>query len=322
MTAPIVLLVFAGVAATLGSGLLLGSSWPARSPRMGILAWQAVSFSVVTAVVLAGGALVLPAVPFSANLAELISACSMALRAQYATPAGAALSVTGAVLGLGVLTRAGYCLTAGLFSATRQRRRQLDALALVARRHPGCGALVVENAAAAAYCLPGRRQQVVVTTGALAALENDQLAAVLAHERAHLRGRHDLVLAAAGALHRAFPRVPVFREAHRELPRLVEMLADDVAARGNDRLTIATALVRLAEASAPVAALGAGGSTAVARVHRMVTPAHPLSSARTVLLALGAAALLATPVVVVTAPAVLAATADLCPIDFPAAGLY
>jgi Zn-dependent protease with chaperone function len=318
VTAPITLAVFALLAAILGPRLLARSRWPDRSPRVGIIAWQALSFSVLTAVVLAGAALALPAVPFTADIAELISACTMALRAQYATPGGAALSATGAVLAVTVLARAGYCLTAGLLTASWERRRQVDALSLIAHRDERCDALVVHDSAAAAYCLPGRRRQIVLTTGALAALDDDQLAAVLAHERAHLRGRHDLVLAAAAALQRAFPRATTFRDAHRELTSLVEMLADDVAARRNDRVTIATALVRLAEASAPVAALGAGGSTSLARVRRLAAPAHPLGTGRSLLTAVAAATLLATPVAVATAPAVLVAAADLCPSNFPA----
>ena len=317
MTAPITLVVFAVLVGTLAPRLLARSSWPDRCPRLGVAAWQAVSLSVVTAVVLAGAALALPALSFSADLAELLSACAMALRAQYATPGGAALSITGAVLAVTVVARAGYCLIAGLISGARERRRQVDGVNLIARRHEGCDALVVDDAAAAAYCLPGRRQQVVLTTGALTALNSDQLSAVLAHERAHLRGRHDLVLATSAALQRAFPQVPALRDAHRELTRLVEMLADDVAARRNDRLTIATALVRLAEVSAPVAALGAGGSTSLTRVRRLVAPAHPLGTTRSVIAALATAALLLTPVAVVAAPTVIAATADLCPIDFP-----
>lgn len=318
MTAPIMLLSFAAFAGIVAPRLLAGSPWFGRSPRLGVLAWQALSCSVVVAVILIGAALALPEVPFRADLAEMLSACAAALRAQYATPGGAAVSATGAVLGVTVLARGGYCLVTSLLSAARERRRQSDALALVARGHDGSEALVVDHPAAAAYCLRGRRPQIVLTSGAVAALDDDELAAVLAHERAHLRGRHDLVLAVSGALHRAFPWVPVFRVAHRELTRLVEMVADDVAARRNDRLTVAAALVRLAEASAPAAALGAGGTTSLARVRRLVAPAHPLGTARSVLAAFAIAALVATPVAVVVAPAVVAASADLCPVDLSA----
>src|SRR5690606_10980018 len=57
-----------------------------------------------------------------------------------------------------------------------------------------------------AFCLPGIRSRVVLTEGVLDRLTPQQLAAVIAHERAHLRARHDLVLEAFIALHAAFPR--------------------------------------------------------------------------------------------------------------------
>lgn len=317
MTAPITLAVFAVLAATLGPRLLCRAGWPDRSPAVGILAWQALSGSIVLAAVLVGATLALPAVPFTSDLAELLSACATAIQDHYATPGGAMLSVTGAVLAVAMIGRAGYCLAAGLITAGRERRRQLQVLSVTARRHRGCAALVLDHPTPAAYCLPGRCREIVLTSGAVAALGDDQLAAVLAHEQAHLRGRHHLVLAAAAALQRSFPFVGAFGDAHDALSRLVEMLADDAAARHNNRLTVATALVRLAEAAAPTAALGAGGSTALARVHRLVAPAHPLGAARSVLAALAAASLLATPFAVAAAPAVLAATSALCPIDIP-----
>lgn len=317
MTAPIILALFAVLVATLGPRLLRSTDWPERSPRMGIIAWQATTASIVLAVVLIGVSLALPTLPVTGGVAELIEACTLALRAQYSTPAGAALSVAGVILSLAVLTRVGYCLAAGLATAGRDRRRQLQALALVARRHERCQALILDHPTAVAYCLPGPRQEIVLTTAALAALDDDQVAAVLAHERAHLSERHYLVLAAAGALDRAFPWVPAFRDARNELAGLVEMLADDAAAVGSDRLTVATALVRLSAGSAPAAALGAGGRSALARVRRLVAPARPLGAPRSVLVALAAAAILTGPVAVVAAPAVVAATADFCPINFP-----
>ena len=318
MTAPITLAAFAVVVATLGPWLLRRSTWPNRSPRLGILAWHALSLSIVVSVVLAGVALAVPQVPLSADLAALLSACAAAVQAQYATPGGAALSVTGGVLAVTVVARVAYCLVAGLVTSRWQRRRQLQALTSALRGHQGsCDALVVDNSTVAAYCLPGHRKAIVVTTAAVAALDDDQLAAVLAHERAHLSGRHDLLLAVSDALHGAFPRVRAFRDAHLATAGLVEMLADDIAARRNDRLAIATALVRLAEASAPAAALGAGGSTSLARVRRLIAPARPLGSAGAALTVLVAAALLAVPVAVVAAPAAMAAATDLCPIGFP-----
>lgn len=318
MIAPVVLIVFAVLTATLGPRVLIRSSWPTRSPRLGIALWQALSVSVLSAVVLAGAAVAFSAVPWNADLAELLSACVTVLKAQYATPGGAALSATGALLVLLLVARTSFCVGAAMVGLRRTRRRQLESLTLVARRHHVGGVLVVEHDEPAAYCFPGRGGKVVLTTGALAALDQEQLHAVLAHERAHLRGRHDLVMAAAAGLLRAFPRVALFRVALEELGRLVEMLADDAAARRNPRLTIATAVVRLAEASAPAAALGAGGSTALARVRRLVAPAQPLGALRALLGGVAIGALLLTPAAVVTAPAFAAATSELCPIEFTA----
>jgi len=91
----------------------------------------------------------------------------------------------------------------------------------------------------------------VISSAALEALTPDQLAAVMAHERAHLRGHHHLVLAGARSLQRAFPRVPLFAAAPTELAALVEMVADDRAGRGGLGTDVATALLALAGMGAP-----------------------------------------------------------------------
>ena len=56
-----------------------------------------------------------------------------------------------------------------------------------------------------AYCLPGVRSRVVVSEGTLNTLADNEIAAILTHERAHLRARHDLVLEMFTAVHAAFP---------------------------------------------------------------------------------------------------------------------
>lgn len=319
MTASLVLLAYATAMATAGSWILARSGWPSRSPRWGILAWQVLTASVMASVVLAAAAVSVPRIPLTTDLAELLRACGAALRAQYATPGGAAASVAGAALALALLGRVGYCLARCLASAARARSRQRQALSLVAHRDDARGALVIEHPAALAYCLPGRHQAVVVTSGALEALDDEQLSAVLAHEHAHLRGRHHLVLAAAAAAERAFPGVPVFRQARLQMTRLVEMLADDVATRQSDRLTLATALVELADVSAPEATLGAGGDAAIVRVRRLAAPANPLGAPTAALLAVLTVVVLAAPALILAAPALAAVGADYCPLAWGSA---
>ena len=82
-----------------------------------------------------------------------------------------------------------------------------------------------------AYCLPGVRSRVVVSEGTLTTLSNSEISAILSHERAHLRARHDLVLEMFTAVHAAFPRFVRSGNALDAVRLLIEMLADDAAVR-------------------------------------------------------------------------------------------
>jgi beta-lactamase regulating signal transducer with metallopeptidase domain len=157
----------------------------------------------------------------------------------------------------------------------------------------------------------------VVTRGAIGALDEQQLAAVLAHERAHLADRHDLVLVVATALRRAFGIVPLFRWAEIEICQLVEMRADDAALGSVGRRTLAGALVALAGARHPAGSLGVGGPLAVIRVRRLAAPGRSLGALRSVATVAGCLAALALPVAVAVVPAVTAAAMDYCPVVFP-----
>ena len=135
--------------------------------------------------------------------------------------------------GLVLLASLCWVLVAASFAALQARQRQRTLLTLLAHGDPKVpGALVVDYPDAAAYCLPGLRSQIVVSVGTLELLGHRELAAVLAHERAHLRERHDLVLLPFTALRRAFPRSGTCSDACQSVSLLVEMLADDRALRG------------------------------------------------------------------------------------------
>ncbi len=114
-----------------------------------------------------------------------------------------------------------------------------------------------------AYCLPGVRSRVVLSEGTLSALTDTELVAILSHERAHLRARHDLVLEAFVAVHTAFPRFVRSGSALNAVRLLVELLADDAAVRTAGPAPLARALVACASARTPTGALAAGGPTTV-----------------------------------------------------------
>ncbi|WP_395107647.1 M56 family metallopeptidase [Actinomadura sp. SCN-SB] len=316
MTAAISLLAYAAALGLGGPRLLRGRGWAERSPRLGILIWQAASASVLGAIVLAGLALVVPIANAPHGLADLLAACQMMLQAHYGSgpqpiAAYAGILVSGGV----VLWTFGHLVFASL-TAARQRRRHREALRILARHRRDLGALVIDHAQPMAYCLPGRHRCVVVSSGALDRLNTEQLAAVLAHEHAHLHGRHDLALNISRALSRAFPAVPLFEAARDEITRLIELLADDMAARHHNRTTLAAALVTVATGQAPAAAMGAGGATALLRVRRLLAPHTPLSRVAQFTGGFGVALLLTLPITLAANPAIIAILERHCHLHF------
>lgn len=309
-----ILLGYAAMAATIGAAALRRSRWPQLSPGLGVLAWQALSASVLLAALMAGAALMLPEVELTTDIARFLHACALALREQYSTPAGALLGTTGAGMVAVVAGRLSWYTAHELLVTRDSRERRWSTLEVVARRDEELGVLVLDHAVPCAYCLPGRRREIVLTSGALDVLDTEELSAVLAHEQAHLRGRHHLALAAARSVHRAFPAVPLFRWAVRDIAELLEMLADDAASRRSDRMVVAAALVRLAEGLAPEGALGATDVGALTRVHRLTTSAPPLGRLHGTAVVLLSSLLVLLPLLVAAAPAIAQVQAEHCPV--------
>ncbi|MGH3226955.1 MAG: M56 family metallopeptidase, partial [Streptosporangiaceae bacterium] len=222
---------------------------------------------------------------------------------------GVPAAVAGMLLAIAVVVRASWHLARGLSRARHDHRAHAAFLAAAGRPDQALGAVIIDADAPAAYCLPRGRHRLVITTSALSRLSPGQLRAVLAHERAHLRGHHHLMLAAAAALARAFPAMPLLARASAELAVLAEMTADDHAARRHSAADLAAALVTLAGASSRSTALAAGGPAAIARIQRLLAPPpQPGLPARTARLAAGAAAFLI-PAAIASLPLVITACA-------------
>jgi Zn-dependent protease with chaperone function len=312
MIAAVALLGYAALLLTAGTRVLSRSRWPDSVPRLAIGAWFALSGSAVASVLAGGVALTVPTVRVSADLAELLASCVMALRAQYAHPGGAALTGTGAVLALAVLARVTWCTARALARAAGARRRHRLRLALIGRPDLRLGAVIVRHHEPAAYCLPGRGGRIVVTTGAVGALDEGQLSAVLAHERAHLRGRHHLIVTLAGALNAAFPRVPAFRIAREQVARLAELCADDSASAAGSRLTVAGALLNLG-AGAPAVGLAATGTADTARVRRLIDGTARISRTRLAAVGSTVVAVVLVPMLLLAGPAASVKGMNYCP---------
>ena len=308
MTAAVVLLAYAGCVGTLGARLLSRARWTARAPLLGALIYLAAGWSALAAIGLAGLTLAVHATALGGGLSLLIGACVRRLRALYATPGGAAWAEAGLILAGAVLARTALTALGQLRTAGQQALRHAHTARLAGHLEPALGAVVVEHPQPAAYCVAGRYPTVIVTTGAVAALDSGQLDAVLAHERAHLAGRHHALKAAARIGRQVLPFLPLLRDAEAQVARLVELHADDTAARIADPKELATALVVLATPTqdTPAPGLAAAATDVVQRVHRLLRPTEPLSRLRRHLLRATAAILALAPVLVASTPAVAA----------------
>ena len=306
MTVAAVLVGYAACVGTLGSRMLGRARWPDRAPLLAILTYLAAGWSVVAALGLAGLTLAVHATALGGGLSHLIGACVLRLRATYGTPGGATVAGLGLALAGAVAARTALTAMTHLRAAGRQALRHAQTARLVGHPEPALGAVLVEHAQPHAYCVAGRHPTVILTTGAVQALDPGQLDAVLAHERAHLAGHHHRLLALARIGRLVLPFLPLMRDADEQVARLVELHADDAAAQARDPRLLATALVVLATAASPAPALAAAATDSVQRIHRLLVPAEPLGRARRQLLRTIAAALALTPIVLALAPAVLA----------------
>ncbi|MEV6700968.1 M56 family metallopeptidase [Streptomyces sp. NPDC051453] len=120
--------------------------------------------------------------------------------------------------------------------------------------------LVVPGADVDAFALPayrGRRSRVVVTSGMVRALKAGECEVLLAHERAHLAGRHHLLSAVVDLATVIHPGLRGLRQA---LAFHLERWADEEAAAVvGDRRTVAAAIARAALAGASHGRTRAGG---------------------------------------------------------------
>jgi Zn-dependent protease with chaperone function len=251
------------------------------SARLGLAAWLTAMASVLASAGAAVALLVGAAIAGWPRLAEAVCrsvagrACTPVVyrSAVFEVPLGfaaAAATLTAAVLAC----RYGRALR----RAGQRTRAHADAARITGRRLPlagdGAGATVVLDATQpAAYCVPGRPAAIVLTSGALAVLNSAQLGAVLAHERAHLAGRHPLLISLSRGLAASFPGVPVFTRGPAEVARLAELCADDAAARRTGRPALVAALLAMGTGDAvPAPALAVTSGAVTARVHRLLDP--------------------------------------------------
>lgn len=280
---------------------LRGMSWTSRTPRLAVATWLAGTVSVVSMAVLTGALLVVPLHAIGDIVVLLVQWCGWTEHAFPVLPPWTAPRLVGlGLVGLGLLrlVQVGVAVTRARWADQARHRHDVR---LLGRFHPRLGIYVLDHTRRGAFCLPGKGGTVVVTRGALRVLQPAELDAVIAHERAHLTGRHHLILTAAAVLARAFPTVPLFAVGHEELRRLVELAADDSAARRSTPRVVAQAVLRLAAPPSPL--LGMANTAVHQRVIRLMADRPPPSRSTVLGRVLLVGLLLALPLLVTTIPA-------------------
>jgi Zn-dependent protease with chaperone function len=284
--------------------LLARARWPARDPVVALLCWQAVGLAGGLSMV--GALLVHGLAPWGPSLPEALWAVLRGRPAEDVVRGdhwvALTLAVVLAVELLGVLA-------VSEVRTARARRRHRELLELIARPSAQPGATVLEHPAPVAFCIPGGRPLLVLSSGMVDELDDDQLAAVVAHERAHLRERHHLYLLPFVAWEAALPLLPAPVRAHAAVRTLVEMRADDVALASLDgaspRRTLAEAIVAVAGGggAVPGGALAVTGGAVGPRVRRLLEPPRPLPAAARWAALTSAALLLLLPTALLLLPA-------------------
>ena len=295
MRAALLVFGYALAVAWLAPPLLARLTARGISARLGLVAWLTAMASAVASAIAALQFLVQAAITGWPNLAEAVcrsvtgSACAPTVYKSAAFEVALGVAALLGTLTAGVLT---WRYGRSVQRARRRTRAHAELARITGRSLPGGlgglagavggagSAMVLDAEQPVAYCVPGRPAAIVLSSGALAVLDPPQLTAVLAHEQAHLAGRHHLLTGLTRALSACFPAVPLFTRGAEEVARLAEMRADDAAVRGSGRRTLIAALLAMGTGTAvpaatlgmPAAALGAATSAVASRVQRLLDP--------------------------------------------------
>jgi len=269
MITALALFGYAAAAAGCAPALLAPLTSRGVSARLGLAAWLAAMASAGASAAFGAYLVIATAVanwaPFTAALCRSVAgdACTpQVYRSELYEGGVTALAVVVVLAAAAALWRYGRRVQ----RAQRQTRAHAETALLAGRaladqvpaghaQGRRAGTVVLDDPRPAAYCVAGRPAAIVVTSGALALLGGPQLAAVLAHERAHLAGRHHLLATVTRGLTAAFPGVPLFARGAAEIARLSEMAADDAAVRVEGCPALVTALLAIAT-GAPVPGSG------------------------------------------------------------------
>lgn len=237
MIAVLALIAFAVGTAFAAPQVLTRGRWQMQHPRLALFAWHAALGSGLIAIV-----------------ASVILSVTIAVNAHGASSDGEA--IVGTVLGWGSLAIVGAAIAViaasseTILDASRDNHGSILALARGSvELEPGVKVTRCETRELIACAIPGPDKVILISTRLEQELTAAQLLAVVEHERTHLRQRHHLVMRLAEINAACLPRLVAAQRLRRSTALLVELIADDEAARRRGAANLANALLRLGTAS-------------------------------------------------------------------------
>lgn len=257
-------------------------------PSAVLSCWWSVVLGVFGAVVVALVFLALPDRAGASPLGRLADVCVSALGHARNPRLEEALALGTAAVLCVLLGRAFYLGARASLQRRRHVRGHLDLLGQFG--WSDAQVLWVPHDTPLAFSIAGRRPVIVATSALDAELPAESVRAVLAHERAHLAGRHHFQIALADALSAAMPWVPLFARAPDAVRRLVEFAADTTAARlhGNDAVVVALGV--MGHQAGPPGGLAMSGDDLDARLLRLQRPLRSVSRRRATVVHMSSAA--------------------------------
>lgn len=135
------------------------------------------------------------------------------------------------------------------------------------------GSMIITDSSVMLAAVGVRQPQILVTSGALVAMDDEELFAGIAHERGHIEHRHGLLIPVAYGLAALGRLVPGAGRTREELEFHSERQADEFALRGHAPLCLASAICKAATGSQklPVPAFALGGGWLERRVATVIS---------------------------------------------------
>lgn len=295
MTSTVYLLLYGAMVTWLAPAPL---SWLTRrgtNPRLGVAAWVTAMAGVLVAWVAAVVVVAVSLVRGGPD-SSVVVLCLELLGVPEREAMLGAFAATG-LLAVGVLISAVVTVGVGrtVLGLRAHSAEHADAARIIGTPTDADGVFVVAGERPAAYCVVGRLDTIVVTTAAVLALDGPELDAVLAHEGAHIAGRHHHLLMVLRALAASLAHLPLFTRGAAAVAELLEMCADDTAARRHGPRPLVAGMLALASPLPPSGGLAVAATATAARARRLLDPAgrstrwcHRVATSATIAATIGA----------------------------------